>query len=53
MSSIPSAAARTLEKALEDIAASRFRWEPAAASPWWPLPKGLTGAAGSRFGISI
>ena len=44
---------RTLEEALEEIAASRFHWEPAAASPWWPGPKSLTGEAGSRFGISI
>jgi len=43
---------RTLEQALDDIAASRFRWEP-AASPWWPAPKDLTGEAESRFGISI
>jgi hypothetical protein len=42
---------RTLEEALEDIAAARFRWEPAAASPWWPPPKSLTGEARSRFGI--
>jgi hypothetical protein len=37
---------RTVEEALADIDASRFRWEPSAASPWWP---GLTGEVGSRF----
>jgi hypothetical protein len=44
---------RTLEEALEDMVASRFRWEPAASSPWRPAPKGLTGEARSRLGISI
>jgi hypothetical protein len=33
---------RTVEEALEDIAALRFRWRPAASSPWWPAPKDLT-----------
>ena len=44
---------RTLEEALADIAASRFRWEPAALSPWRPVTKSLTGGAVSRFGISV
>jgi hypothetical protein len=40
---------RTLEEALEDIAASRFRREPAAASPWWPASKDLAGEAEARY----
>jgi len=41
---------RTLEEALADIAASRFRWEPAASSPWW-LARRAIGEAEARSGI--
>ena len=44
----------TLEEALEDIAAaSRFRWEPAASSPSWPGPNGLTGEAESKLAFQF
>jgi hypothetical protein len=44
---------RTLEEALEDIAAaSRFRCEPAASSPWRPARRAY-GEAETRFGIQL
>jgi hypothetical protein len=43
---------RTLEEALQDIAASHDHWEPALSSRLWPASINLAGGAKSTFGLS-